>query len=200
VATHRIPGFPAPLRWFEAPFAWQLADDGSLSIQAGPRTDLFLDPRGSAAVFNAPRLLGPVSGDFQLISCVSVDFKATFDAGVLLIYVDDRTWAKLCFEYSPQGEPMVVSVVTRGLSDDCNSFIVDGHQVWLRVSRLGAAFAFHASLDGESWQFIRHFALDAPSEVQLGFVAQSPTGEACTARFNHIRFQPETLPDLRSGT
>ena len=58
------------------------------------------------------------------------------------------SWAKLCFEYSPQREPMVVSVVTRGLSDDCNSFVVDGATVWLRIARVGSAFAFHASTDG----------------------------------------------------
>jgi regulation of enolase protein 1 (concanavalin A-like superfamily) len=182
--THLIPGFP---------------EGDELTLLAGPRTDLFIDPQGGSVVLNAPRLLGPVAGDFQVSANVEVDFRATFDAGVLLVYVDDRTWAKLCFEYSPQAEPMVVSVVTRGLSDDCNSFVVEGHEVWLRVARLGQAFAFHASTDGRSWQFVRHFALDAPSEVSVGFVAQSPTGEGCTVRFTSIRASAETLVDLRSG-
>ena len=57
---------------------------------------------------------------------------ATYDAGVLTLRRRDDLWAKLCFERSPQGEPMVVSVVTRGVSDDCNSFVVDGRSVWLR--------------------------------------------------------------------
>jgi regulation of enolase protein 1 (concanavalin A-like superfamily) len=187
------------MQWHEPPPHWHLGDSGELLIQAGPRTDLFIDPQGSGPVLNAPRLLGPITGDFQLSASVEVDFQATFDAGVLLLYADDTTWAKLCFEYSPQAQPMVVSVVTRGLSDDCNSFTVNGSQVWLRVSRLGHAFAFHASTDGHAWQFIRHFAVDAPPEVLVGFVAQSPTGEGCTARFKSIQFIPQKPADLRSG-
>jgi regulation of enolase protein 1 (concanavalin A-like superfamily) len=185
VATHLIPGFPA---------------SGALTLQAGPRTDLFVDPRNGSLVLNAPRLLGPVSGDFQLSASVEVDFQATFDAGVLLVFVDDRHWAKLCFEYSPQAEPMVVSVVTRGLSDDCNSFIVDSHQVWLRISRLGEAFAFHASTDAQHWQFVRHFALQAPAALSVGFLAQSPTGEGCAATFDGLDFVAEPLTELRDGS
>ena len=85
---------------------------------------------------------------------------STFDAGVLLLWVDDRNWAKLCFEFSPDREPMIVSVVARGVADDANAFVVDGRTVWLRVSRIDHAYAYHASLDGTTWRMIRFFALD----------------------------------------
>jgi regulation of enolase protein 1 (concanavalin A-like superfamily) len=94
---------------------------------------------------------------------------------------------------------MVVSVVTRGVSDDANSFAVESSQVWLRVSRLGLAWAFHASTDGSRWQFIRHFALDPADVPAPGFLAQSPTGGGCTAVFDAITYRPEALADLRSG-
>jgi hypothetical protein len=42
---------------------------------------------------------------------------STFDAGVLLLWVDERHWGKLCFEFSPAGDPMIVSVVCRGVAD-----------------------------------------------------------------------------------
>src|SRR5690349_6884617 len=111
----------------------------SLSMTAGAGTDLFVDPQGGPPVLNAPCLLGRPAGDYQLSARVTVDFAATFDAGVLVLYAHDGAWAKLCFERSPQGAPMVVSVVTRGVSDDANAFPVDGPTVWLRVSRLGPA-------------------------------------------------------------
>ena len=123
-------------------------------------TDWFVDPQRSAEPkLNAPALLGGSSGDFLLSARVTVDFAGTYDAGVLVVYESDDVWAKLCFEYSPQREPMVVSVVTRGVSDDCNSFVVDDESVWLRIARVGPAYAFHASTDGSNWSFIRHFAL-----------------------------------------
>jgi regulation of enolase protein 1 (concanavalin A-like superfamily) len=195
----RVAAIPTPLRWETPPASWNIVDAAALTITAGARTDLFVDPQGTAETLNAPRLLADVTGDFLLSARVTVGFAATFDAGVLLLYVGERTWAKLCFEYSPQRQPMVVSVVTRGVSDDCNSFVVEGDQVWLRVARLGGAFAFHASTDGTFWHFVRHFALDAADTIAAGFSAQSPTGEACTATFDVIRYMPELLPDLRSG-
>lgn len=194
-----VPGVPMPLRWRSRPARYGLTDGGALTIAAGPRTDLFADPEGAAPALNAPCLLGSPTGDFILAARVTVEFAATFDAGVLLLYAGERAWAKLCFEFSPQRQPMVVSVVTRGVSDDCNSFTVDSRRVWLRAARLGRAFAFHASTDGACWQLVRHFALDPADGMDAGFLAQSPSGAGCAATFDSIRFRPERLPDLRSG-
>jgi regulation of enolase protein 1 (concanavalin A-like superfamily) len=196
----RIAALPMPLRWLTEPQSWSVADGASLALVAGPRTDRFVDPQLSAEPkLNAPALVGDASGDFQLSARVTVDFAATFDAGVLILHANDRFWAKLCFEYSPQREPTVVSVVTRVVSDDCNSFVVDGSSVWLRIARVGSAYAFHASTDGRGWSFIRHFALEADSEPSFGFAAQSPTGERCAVTFEQIAFQAARLGDLRSG-
>lgn len=189
---------PMPLRWRLPPLRWELAD-GVLTVTAGARTDLFVDPDGTTEVHNAPRLTGRPGGDFQLAARVSVDHAATFDAGALLLHAHERAWAKLCLEYSPQGRATVVSVVTRGRSDDCNSFTVDGRQAWLRVARLGQAFAFHASTDGAAWRLVRYFALEPAGELEAGFLAQSPTGEGCTATFDHIRYTARRLDDLRGG-
>jgi regulation of enolase protein 1 (concanavalin A-like superfamily) len=92
-----------------------------------------------------------------------------------------------------------VSVVTRGVSDDCNSMVVDGREVRLRVARVGPAVAFHASVDGERWNFVRFFALDGPDNLAVGFLAQSPTGEGCTVSFTEIAYEAARLADLRSG-
>ena len=94
----------------------------------------------------------------------------------------------------------MVSVVTRGESDDCNSVPIDAHATWLRVSRLGRAFAFHHSVDGERWDMIRYFSLgDVADEVEVGFLAQSPAGDGCTALFEEVTFVPAQLADVRSG-
>jgi uncharacterized protein len=194
-----IPSLPFPLRWLADPVSWDVRD-GRLRIEAGPRSDLFVDPQGGEPQLNGAGLVGPVVGSFQLGARVAVEFADTFDAGVLLVWAHERAWAKLCLEYSPEHEPMVVSVVTRGLSDDCNSFVVPGGEAWLRVSRVApAAFAFHASLDGVRWELIRHFSLGDASDPEVGFMSQSPRGEGCTATFSDIRFATERLEDIRSG-
>ena len=187
------------LRWLGRPAGAEVRDDG-LELAAGPRTDWFVDPGGDAApVTNAPALVGAPSGDFLLSARVAVEFASVFDAGALVLFGNDRAWAKLCLEYSPRREPMIVSVVTRNLSDDCNSFVVEGNSAWLRVSRIGRRFAFHASTDGLSWALVRHFALQPDDELLAGFEAQSPLGEGCTALFTDIRYEARTLADIRSG-
>ena len=90
-------------------------------MTAGRETDLFTDPAGTMVKDDSPRLTFTPDPLFTLSAHVHVDFAATYDAGVLLLYVDAQHWAKFCFEYSPQGKPMIVSVVTNGVSDDCNA-------------------------------------------------------------------------------
>jgi regulation of enolase protein 1 (concanavalin A-like superfamily) len=194
-----LAALPAELHWQVPAARWSARDGKRLTIEAGPRTDLFSDPQGREPVRDAPRLVAALEGDFTLSAMVTVGFAASFDAGVLLIHAGDRSWAKLCFEYSPQGSPMVVSVVTRGVSDDANAMKIEARSVWLRVARAGAAYAFHASVDGTSWQFVRHFALEAGDAPEVGFAAQSPTGDGCTVTFEDIRFQATRLTDLRNG-
>ncbi|WP_444964054.1 DUF1349 domain-containing protein [Nocardiopsis sp. M1B1] len=201
-----VPGLPFTLSP-SSEEAWAVEEEtGAVKAAATARSDLFIapdtDPGDDAATtLNAQTLLGvPPEGDFQFSARVTVDFASAFDAGVLLLWIDGRHWGKLCFEYSPDREPMVVSVVTRGVSDDANGFTVDGRTVWLRVSRIGRAFAYHASLEGTAWRMIRFFAVDAAASARIGFEAQSPTGDGCAVTFDHIRFTGERLAELRDGS
>jgi regulation of enolase protein 1 (concanavalin A-like superfamily) len=202
-----VPGLPFPLVP-SSPEAWRLDErTGTVTASAAPHSDIFVDPGSDAmlnaeSMLNAATLLGePPDGDFRFSARVTVDFAATYDAGVLLLWVDERHWAKLCFEYSPAGEPMIVSVVCRGVSDDANAFVVGGRSVWLRVSRIDRAYAYHASVDGKTWQMIRFFALGEVAGAELvGFEAQSPTGDGCRVTFDEIRFDSARLGDLRDGS
>ena len=67
-------------------------------------------------------------------------------------------------------------------------------------ARTGGACALHASDDGARWEFVRHFALDAPGGLAAGFLAESPTGAGCTATFDDVRFLAEPLAALRDGS
>ena len=191
---------PMAFDWQVAPADWTVGLDGTLHIVAGRRTDLFIDPAGGPAQLGAPRLMTDVDGDFQLSAHVKADLQATFDAGALVLHAADHCWVKLALERSPQGQGMVVSVVTDGLSDDANGRVITGDGVWLRISRIGAACALHASDDGVHWDLVRHFALAAPDGLTAGFLAQSPTGEGCAATFDGFQYVAQTLTDLRDGS
>jgi regulation of enolase protein 1 (concanavalin A-like superfamily) len=201
----QTPWLPFPLEpGGHPPVGYELGP-ADLTLTAAAGTDMFVDPAGSGQVPDAGRLTGaPPAGDFSLAAHVSVGFASTYDAGVLVLHAGPRHWAKLCLELSPQLTSMAVTVVTRGTSDDCNSFEVTGDSLWLRITRSGAAWAFHASTDGAWWRLLRYFSLGATSgasgEVRVGFLAQSPTGQGCTATFGQISFRSSAPADLRDGS
>ena len=200
-----VPGLPFTLSP-SSEAAWTIAEaPGTVTAAAAPRSDIFIDPGADTqlnaeSMLNAATLLGaPPDGDFQFSARVAVEFASTYDAGVLVLYRDESCWAKLCFERSPAGQPTVVSVVNRRVSDDCNHFTVAGNEVWFRIVRGGDCFAFHASTDGALWQLVRYFAFDDPAGISVGFEAQSPTGEGCRVEFGEIRYEVGPVADLRAG-
>ena len=203
----QVPEIPFPLEASE-PGVWRRDEQTAALVARAPgHTDLYVNPGGpgsadAASLLNASTLLGlPPEGDFSLSARVGVDFRAQYDAGVLLLWLDETHWGKFCFEFSPQSEPMVVSVVTRGVSDDANAFVVGDRSVWLRVSRVDGVYAYHASTDGRTWQLIRVFSLgEALADHRVGFEAQSPTGDGCTVTFDELHFRRDRLADLRDGS
>ena len=201
--TVHLSALPFPLEWDGAePPSWDAAD-GRLEATAAAETDWYvyaIEPPADPPK-NGPRLLGVApDGDWQFSARVTVDFNGTYDAGTLLLDVDEDHWSKLCFEYSPDGQGMVVSVITRGTSDDANGWVVEGNTVWLRISRLGEGFVFHASADGERWEFARAFAFGVQGPVRAGFGVQAPTGKGCKVVFEQIAFEQESLRELRDGS
>ena len=171
-----------------------------MTIEAPARTDFFIDPAGAEAKGDAPAWLTPIAAPATLRARVRTDFRDTFDAGVLMLYQAPTVWAKLCFERSPDGRPMVVSVVTRGTSDDANASVVDAPEVWLRIGVLERSVAFHASHDGEGWELVRHFRLtDDAAPLRIGCMAQAPVGAGCVATFTDVDLRSGVESDIRSG-
>ena len=196
--TVTLANLPKPLHWHNKPADWKPLRDGGVEISAGPQTDWFIDPSGRTTADNAAALLFEPDPVCMLNAFVTVEYQGRFDAGVLVIYQNPTHWAKICLELSPLNQLMIVSVVTQGKSDDCNSYLVEGKSSFLRISRLEKAFAFHASPDGDNWNLIRHFAL-AEGDIKMGMMAQAPTGPGCTVRFTQIHYAAELLGDIRSG-
>jgi hypothetical protein len=197
-----LPGVPFALEASGNPPCEAQVAGSALTLTSGPASDLFIDPAGEEGGRpDAGRWTGlPGDHDFTLAARVSVQFQATFDAGVMLLYLSERRWAKLCYEFSPQHRPTAVTVVTRSMSDDSNSFETGGGPLWLRMARSGRTWAFHASRDGSWWGLLRYFTLGESSGARVGFLAQSPTGQGCTAVFDNVVYQPSAPADLRDGS
>ena len=190
-----LPGVPA---WKNSP-ALSKMEDGRLTIVAGPATDWFISPVDGKSSSSAPVLLFEPADDFVLTAKLNVEFGAQWDAGALMVYQDGANWAKFALEMTIDREPTIVTVVTRGVSDDCNSTMVPGGSAWFRIAKAGRAIAFYASLDGRKWKIIRAFTLGESPNLRAGFGAQSPVGQKATATFSEITYGARTIADILRG-
>jgi len=189
-----------PLSWSNGTGQAEQTAGGEVVVTAVAGSDWTNDAFGGPQQHAATSLGFTPTEDFALSARVRVTSpRTTFDAGVLAIWGDRDHWAKLCFENSPQGKPMVVSVVTNTYSDDCNSTIVTDDHVYLRVVRSGTGWAFHSSRDGVTWDFVRVFRLDYDGPVNVGFMSQAPMGDTCVAVFDTIAYSTDVPGDFRNG-
>jgi hypothetical protein len=193
-----IPGFPAESHWRNQPAGWTMKD-GVLTIQSGAKTDWYAAPTGGEQVAATPLMLFPAPEDFWFSAKVTVDFKSRFDAGALIAYVDEQNWVKFAFESQDGKTGALVSVVTRGLSDDNTGAPIQGNSVYLEVSKTGQAIFLFYSTDGKHWKVTRAFNLGPKRPMQFGFSSQSPTGTGSTATFSEIRYKAEALKPWSAG-
>lgn len=170
-----------------------------LRMEAEAGDDLFLDPATGLGVSQL-KVVGAWRTDEQFIfsARLRVDFRTTFDSGILLGWFAGDAWFKVCAEQDPQGRARVVSVVTRGRSDDANGAFINTEATYLRLARLGRVFALHSSSDSHSWDLVRLFEMSAPTRpVFVGVAAQSPEGDGTTVLFDQMQYSEKALVNVR---
>jgi regulation of enolase protein 1 (concanavalin A-like superfamily) len=198
-ASVQVRGLPGSLTWTNEPVQFSQDGVGSLEIVAGPKTDWFVSPYDGDVAKSAPLLKFDPGAMFVFSAKVQVKFATRWDAGALMLWSDEHHWAKFALEQSPGGKPTVVTVVTQGLSDDCNSVSLSADTVFLQVTRTESTYAFYYSVDGTTWQVVRIFNLKAPGTMYLGFEAQSPVGSGSSARFSEIHYAAMRPPNAYTG-
>lgn len=187
------------LRWDPAPLRWEPLPGGGIRVTVPAKADYFRDPAGTHVNDNAPFLSTVVTGDFVARAHIRPTFASTYDSGVIMARHDAQNWAKVCFEKTDFGTTAVVSVVTRGLSDDANGADLSVPEIWLQMVRSGNVFAVHYGMDGKSWRMVRLFNLDVPAAIRVGIVAQCPSGPGTTIDFLSFGMEQRTVQNARSG-
>ena len=179
---------------------------GKITLMATEKSDFFRNPCAVAkdgitpdSLGNAPFYYTEVAGDFVMKAKVSLDFKDIYDAAALMVMESDEVWAKICFELTDFGPNAVVSVVTNQLSDDANGSVIKDKQLWLQITRVGKAFAFHYSTDGEKFLMLRVFSLPVSETIKVGMLAQSPTGKGGERNFEGFTMEQKTVNNIRFG-
>jgi uncharacterized protein len=191
-----LDGVPGNLEWRVAPVNWHVEHGSELTILSGKQTDWFVDPFDGTIHNTAPMLLFVPTNDYVFNAKVKVGFKAKWDAGALMVWADEHHWAKLSFELSPAKQPTLVTVVTRGLSDDCHSVPISGNTVYLQIAKSGSAYVFYFSSDGKHWQVLRVFNLGDDLKPRVGFESQSPAGAGTKVVFSKVHYSPKKISNI----
>lgn len=183
-------------------------EEDKIVMKAPPLTDFFCGGTTDSeegvlpkSLCNAPYYYTEIEGDFVLQVKVSHDFKDTYDSASVMVMQDRRNWAKCCFELTDFGTHAAVSVVTKNeQSDDANGCNIDGqNSVWLKICRVGSAFSFHYSLDGERFYMTRYFTFPNTGKIKVGLLAQAPTGNGGDRIYEHLSIEHRTVKNIRMG-
>jgi regulation of enolase protein 1 (concanavalin A-like superfamily) len=194
----RIQSIPFPLLWENKPISFSI-DKDELYIIAGEKTDMFRDPNVTYNTDNAPKLLFKADENFVLSSAIEHSFENKWDGGAIVLISDNLNWVKFCFEKDYTGARRVVSVVTKNISDDCNSVEIHSNKVFYKIAKADNVITLYYSIDGSQWFLIRHLQFDAKPEFKVGFLAQSPTGKKCEVKFSQIRYEKRKIKDPYLG-
>lgn len=169
----------------------------TITITALPKTDYFRNPINGSVSENAQFLYTEIEGDFAFRAKVKPNFEETFDACSLFVYADEENWIKTAFEATDLGTNAIVTVVTRGFSDDANSVNVEGESIYLQLVRKKDTFVCHYSFDGKEFMMARIFHFPAPSTLKVGFGAQSPKGRGGPREFSEAQLLWDLPENLR---
>ena len=194
----KIDAIPYTLKWENPPLDFSVGNK-SITITAGSKTDMFRDPNVTYNTDNAPKLLFEADNDFVLSASVEHAFTNKWDGGAIVIKQDSLNWIKFCFEKDYTGAKRVVSVVTKGISDDCNSVEIQGNKVYYKVAKAGDVITLYYSIDNNNWFLIRHLQFDVTGGFSVGFLAQSPTGDKCEVKFADIEYKHIKIKDPYLG-
>lgn len=194
-----IPALSQPLALKNHPLEVRAEADGSLVMKAPGSTNLFNYPgKPEWSTQNAPMALFTPEGDFTLSARLSAPLKNIYDVAALVIYENENSWAKLCYENSADKVATVVSVVTNGFSDDCNSELIPTPYVYYAVCRKGIEYSFHFSTDGRTWKLVRHFSMKTTAPIRIGFAVHAYCDETLTGTFSEITYKESAPADMRS--
>jgi hypothetical protein len=175
------------------------ANANEMVMVAGEKTDMFRDPNVTYNTDNAPKLLFRPDSDFVLIASIEHSFSSKWDGGAIVLKQDSLNWIKFCFEKDYTGARRVVSVVTKNISDDCNSVEIKTNKVFYKLAKADNVITLYYSPEGKKWFLIRHLQFDTDKNLTLGFLAQSPTGKKCEVRFSNISYRAKKIKDPYVG-
>jgi uncharacterized protein len=71
--------------------------------------------------------------------------------------------------------------------------------VFYKIAKAGNVITLYYSPNGIKWFLIRHLQFDEKPGFEVGFLAQSPTGNTCSVKFSGIKYLPKKISNPYTG-
>jgi uncharacterized protein len=184
-----LKSIPYKLTWENSPLSFTDSGD-ELVIEAGEKTDMFRDPNALYNTDNAPKVLFLPDSNFILMASIAHGFSSKWDGGAIVLKADSANWIKFCYEKDYTGARRVVSVVTKNISDDCNSVALNSNTVHFKVAKAGKVITLYYSTDRKSWMLVRHFQFESPKPILVGLWLSPPQEKAARSHFQTFVTRP----------
>ena len=187
------------MQWINEPSTFEI-ENGTLKVEAEKNTDFFNNPEDSTITSSAPFLYKEISGDFVATSLVRPDFSSMWNAIALMVHIDNDNWIKFAFENSDATGNSIISVVTKGVSDDANGAILeDQDKIWLKLIRKENIYSMLWSMDGKDYKMTRLTTLNDANPVKVGLEFQCPVAESAKHAVDYFQVEKTTVKNLRQG-
>lgn len=176
-------------------------EKGHIELTSPARSNYFYSPDGKTNKADAPLLLTEINNreSFTFIAKVEPQFIATFDGGALFLYADNTHWLKLAYEMDEEMNSRIVSIRTRGKSDEAIHSIILPQDVYLKISSDTQQVGLYYSYDKEIWNLARLMENNFPQQLFVGLSTQSPSGEGNHTLFKDISLSGKPIRDFRMG-
>ena len=178
-------------------------ENGALEFRCTEGRDIFSDPNGKLSNNTVPMLLASIDNTkpFTLTAKVTPGFteEGLYNAADLFVFANDTLWQKLCFEQDERGRHRIVTVRTRGTSDDNNHERLDMRTVYLKYSSDTHTLASYYSLDNKEWHMVRLYKNEYPAAIWVGIASQCPQTGVCTSLFEEVTLTQTAVKDFRLG-
>ncbi len=186
-------------KWIIKPINWNFFSEGVIEIFASDNTDFFQDPSTNNGISTAPLFYKYVNGDFIARVRVKPQYSSIYNGEGLMIYNNEKSWIKLCYENTDLEIPTIVSVATNDVSDDANGIELDMEYIYLKIIRKNDSFYLFYSNNIDNWHMVRFFRLKLPNNIKVGLEAQSPIGKGAMVKFTNFLIENKTVDNLRKG-
>lgn len=185
------------LKWLHKPQSYTI-ENGTLKVVAEKGTDFFNNPEDDSITASAPFLYKSLKGDFVAKVLIQPDFSSQWNAVALMVYLDNLNWIKFAFENSDATGPSIVTVVTKGTSDDANGVVLNNiNEIWLAIAKKNNIYSMHWSEDGVNYKMARLTKMTEADEVKIGIEFQSPVGDKATHAVRYFGTEMRTIQNLR---